>query len=583
MPAQGGNVGFQMTPFPVPEAAQPSVQTSEPRQNDMQAPPQMPPVYYGGKTGGAAYLADNVLKGWLSGVKMGHERKAQQMSQEVSSAKTGLDLLGQAYNAAQESGDAKRITETKAALSEAWSDYLNKAEKYAMPEPTKGGKKSAASKVGGFLKEGFGGGENPHLNIAHSTLDILRKTDPTQFYGRSKEQQDEAKLRQQQSELFGVQLDEAKKAQSQKDTWEKIAQIPTEKLTPEQVKQKEYLEYTLFGKSKAEQQKDFLLEKAISGKLPATGPEHDLAIQLGVIRPDVTSTQLRTVDDGKGHPKTQVVAFDQNGKLVGQPYDLPGKDYVPPDQAQIAQRTLDGQVRTLVNWSKKAHPEWDEKTRYQFALSAVTSGQSRSTDDWFMKNQEQDVMSRGLQAVLTKHQHYSQSGGRTYDDIGNAMQAFIGEADGRYSWVPNLGPKETHWFGKDDTYGGYTQSQLRDYENTIRTELRTELKKLNPKLDDAAIDRMMPQSMFTKSGQMAPPPGAGSGAAPQAMSTPPGAPGSQKVTYTMTRPDGSVVAQDITEEEKYAMEQDRTMRGVSFVKNSGMSPQDAAAAGPGLH
>lgn len=518
MPSQG-NLAPQMDPIPLPPEQKVQVQTADPRA-DPNAGPQMPSVYHGGKTGAAAFMADKVLSGWMAGTKIANERKHQKMVDEVSGAKTGLDIIGQNYRAAKESGDPTKIAEAEKALSEAYTDYLNKAEKYAIPDDL-GKKKGTGAKIKQGLKRGFGGGDDPNIGLAHSSLEVLRKADPRDMFGPSKREQ-------QESEVADLQVKKMKQEQEGHDRWEKIAQLDQKDRKPEDQKFLDWYEYEKFGKTKNDRMKDDLLGEVMEGKLPSSGPRHDLAVQLGMVRPDVTSTQLRTVMGPNGQPQTQLVAVGPDGKMVGQPQTLPGNDYVAPNQAQLAGQVINAQVNALAKQAEKAHPDWDEKTRYQFALSSVTATTGGGGADWFQKNQEMDVMNRALQAVVKQHTHtYKGESGSPetkYDDLGGALFGmFIAPTgDGRYAWTPNLVPeKHEGWWGigkGPDTFGAYTKEQLQAYESQGRAELRSELRKQNPKLSDSDIDHMVPPSAFG-GGEMKPPPQPGGMTAPPPKTT----------------------------------------------------------------
>jgi hypothetical protein len=127
---------------------------------------------------------------------------------------------------------------------------------------------------------------------------------------------------------------------------------------------------------------------------------------------------------------------------------------------------------------------------------------------------------------------------------------FATDVDGRYTWNSALPEAEKHWMGFGaDTYQGHTKEELQSYENGIRAELRAELRKQNPKLADADIDRMMPASMFSKKQEggkqglsevPAQPSGKGGmDAVPQ--------PGGQKL-YEVTLPDGTITRRQMSQE-----------------------------------
>lgn len=147
----------------------------------LQPPPRDPDVYYGGKTGAVADVANKFLTGWMAGKKIKEDKLRNQAATSIGSAKSAVDLIGQSYRAAVESGDQDKITTTSAALKEAWSNYVGKAEMYvAPPEDQKKGVKSK-------LKDAFVA-QGPQL-YQQATLDILKQTDPTSMYGPSKREQ----------------------------------------------------------------------------------------------------------------------------------------------------------------------------------------------------------------------------------------------------------------------------------------------------------------------------------------------------------------------------------------------------------
>ena len=573
MPASG-NLGFQAPSLTPPPGQNVQVETyaDEAKANQQQA--QMPPVYYGGKTGSIAFMADKVLTGWLAGTKMAQERKAKQMANEVGAAKTGLDYIGQAYRAAVESGDQKKIAETKSALSEAYNDYLNKAEKYAIPEDT--GKKTTGQKIKSGLKRFAQGGENPHLDIAKSTLDIMRKTDPTQLYGPSKQEQ-------QQSEVLDMQTKQMKDQQRDQDRWAEIAQKDPSKLTDQDKRFQEYYEYKNFGQTPAQQRldqtKDQLLTK-IAGGQQLSDQERTLAENFGFIKPKVTSTQIRTIQDKNGNPVSQLISIGPDGQVVGT-QNLPGKDYIGPNQAQMAGQMINAQMSAMMKWGAKMHPEWDPKTPEgqkaltQWAMRTLyppTAG----TIDWADKNAQMDTMNRALQAVLAKHKkEYKDpnTGAPTtsYDEMGNAVLGNLVSTtdDGRYAYMPSLAPGQkeggSSWYNPwswgdkpTEKWSGMTREQLNSQERQFQAELRAELKKQNPKLPDTEIDKMMPPMLTRQQAQgqqMAAPPGE---TTPRAMQPPPTAKGFPTLEtppapqgekwFTVTLPDGTKANRSMSQE-----------------------------------
>lgn len=519
----------------MPETAKVDVQPAKDPRGEPGAGPQMGPTYMGGKAGGAAYVADKILNGWMAGRKVANEKAETKAIGSVRAAKSAYEALGDDYQTALRSGDTAKAEKLKVDLNATYQNYLDVAEKYAIPDDM-GKKKSTGDKIKGGLKRAVGMGENPHIDILHSTIDHLRKRDISEQYQPSKQEQ-------QQTKLTDMQLSRMESDEAAHKRWEQVAQTDPAKQTPEDKKFLEWYEYEKFGKTGNDRKKDELLGLVMDGKLASSGPQHDLAVQLGLVRPDVISTQMRQIAGPGGKPTTQLIAIGPDGKMVGQPQTLPGNDYVAPNQAQMAGQVINSQVTAMANWAKKAHPDWDDKTRYQYALSTVAGGGGGGGTggaDWFQKNQEQDVMNRALKAVMDKHHHYSKDGGDAYDGLGSALVGnyIVPDGSGRYAWTPSLKPKEhTGVLGMGagpDTYGPYTAEQMRAYENQGRAELRATLRAQNPKLSDGDIDKMVPPSAFDGQGKaMQPAPAAPGQPTPQGGSTDPAQQASNQVPPPM--------------------------------------------------
>ena len=551
MANSSGNLGFQMTPPPAPNVGvQAQPYTQQPEQV------QMPQQYYGGKTGSVAFMADKILTGFLAGTKARQQQQANKVAQEIGSAKTGLDIIGQAYNAAVQSGDQKKIDQASKALSEAYNDYLNKAEKYALPD------KQVDPKTGKPKKQKAGAQGNPNAPIAESTIQIMRQTDPKLLYGPSKQEQ-------QQSEQLDMQTKAMKQAQADEDRWAVVSQKDPSQLTPQEKRFQEFYEYKKFGRTPAQQKedaiKDQLLGKIMGGK-PLNDQDQSLAESLGLVKPKVTNTVTRTVRGKDGGPQTQLVSIGPDGKVVGTQV-LEGKDYVPPDQAEVATKVFNAELSAKAKWYKKAHPELPadkaDQIANQWALSTVSSS---AAGDYSDRNQQLDTMNRALQTVLGKHQkEYKGGDGQMVKEpdelytamMGNVVSLSDESGGGRYVYMPQLaaGQKEggSSWY-KPWTWGdqgtekwsGMTRAQLNGQEAQFQAELRAELKKQNPKMTDAQIDRMVPSMLTSQSGaaakQMQPPPQ--QGGSPQAMQPPPGA---QKA-YSITLPDGTKATRQMSPE-----------------------------------
>lgn len=569
---QTGNLYEPMGPLPIPQAvATPPPQPQQDVRSEQQGPAQMPSNYYGGKAGAAAYVADNVLRGWLAGTKMANERKQKAMSDEIGSAKTGVDLIGQSYRAAVESGDPKRIEETKKALSEAWNDYLNKAQQYSMPE--EGGKKSTGQKIKSGLKRALTGGEPPHLNIAQSTFDILRKTDPTAMYGPSKTEQLQQRAAEAQVSGAEQQQKWAKEDHDRKQAYsDLLSEAPggdPNKLPADKQQQFHQLESWLYPTDPLTRQKMLALDqiKNLNGQKPDDNTQRYWE-SLGVWRRDQPTSNIGiAVDPRTKKPRNQLTMVYPDG-TVTQKF-LEGTPYIPPDQADLAGKLINTQVGTLSKWYGKvsgldmSKPE-NQRSAYEFALNAIgiplMGGPQKS-------QMEMSMMDRAIGEVFKAHtrEYKDPSTGApttSHDELYNAMLGNVVTMteDGKFVYMPQLAPGEniSHWFKPDEVkWGGLTQDQLGRQEQFFREEVRRQLKKDNPKMTDWEIDRIMGKPIAKAPAQgMTSPPGAG-------MTAPPI--GSK--TYVMKDPAGRTIATDVTEAEKQQMEKDPQSAGATFTPN----------------
>lgn len=524
----------------------------------VQPPPPEPSVYYGGKTGAVADIANHVLTGWMAGKYMGEQKAREKAAQSIGTMKDAVDSAGQAYRAAVEGGDQKKIEAAGRVLDQQWGEYNTAREHYVMPPDLgkDGKKKGVGEKVKGGLKAMFSP-QHPQLYL-QAAINASKQIDPKQLYGPSKQEQQQSKLTDLQVQGAEQAVTEQKKQTDSRDKWETILQKPEKERTAEDNRYVNFYEHEKFGKTKEDFLKDQIIDSVSNGK-PLTPEQHTFAEKMGLVKPAVVSTQLHTTMGPKGMPQTELVAIGPDGKMVGAPQKLPGVDYVPPDQAQMAGRVIDAETSAYARMLAKAHPEWDEQTRYSVALGQVAHG---TTMDWAMKNQQMDVMNRALLKMLNAHtKTYKDKEGnpvREYDDIGNALVShFITSSDdGRYTWNAKLGEKsEPGWWGKlwgdKESYGPYSKDQLQQYDRNSRAELRAILKEQNKSLTDSQVDQMMPASGWgdQKQGQ----PGA-QGGAPKAagMEPPPQGPGGQMKSYTVQTGAGPV-QRDMSDEQADAL------------------------------
>lgn len=538
------NLSPKLDPIPQPNLTPQAVQTAQ----QMNQTPPDPQTYFGGKTGAIADIANKVLTGWMAGKYMGEQRAQQKAAQTIGTMKDAVDTAGQAYHSAVESGDQKRIDSAGKVLDQQWQEYNSAREQYVVPpDMGKGQKKSVGKKIEGGLKNMFSP-EHPQLYM-QAALNAAKQIDPKELYGPSKQEQLQGQLTDLQLQSAKMGVEKEKRDTEARDNYEKILLKPDDKLTAGDKKYRNTYEQLYLGRTKEQLFQDQILDKVTQNQ-PLNEFERTKAEQLGLVKPAVTSTTVHTVMGPGGKPQTQIIAIGPDGKMVGTPQTLPGSDYVPPDQAQIAGRVINSEVSAYARLLGKAHPEWDEQTRYSIALGQVAKN---TPMDWAMKNQQQDVMNRALLKMLQSHtKTYKDADGnpvREYDDVGNALVShFITSSDdGRYAWNASMGAPETHWFGPD-TYGPYSKDQLTNYDKQSRVELRAILKEQNKGLTDAQIDQMMPPSGFDVNQK----PGAQAGPQAGGMQAPPAAPGGNMKSYIVQTQSGPV-QRDMTDDQADAL------------------------------
>jgi hypothetical protein len=419
-----------------------------------------------------------------------------------------------------------------------------------------GQKKGAGAKVKDGAKKMLAP-QGPQLYL-QAALNASKQIDPRDLYGPSKKEQNEAKASDAVTETAVRANEKDKKETEFTDNYRKVLEKPENELTPADKKLRDTYEQ-MHGKTKEDLFKDQVLDKVTGGK-PLDEYERNRAEGMGLIKPAITSTQVRTVVGPGGKPTTQLVAIGPDGKMVGTPQTLPGSEYVPPNQAQLAGRVINNEVSAYARLIKKAHPEMSDQDAYAMALGQQSKNPALN---WSLKNDQQDVMNRALLKMIQSHtkSHIdpeTKQPVRTYDDEANALMShFVTSSDdGRYMWNASLGDQsDPSWWGKlwgdKPTYGGYTQEQLGTYDKQARAELRAILKEQNKSLPDSMIDQMMPAADFGQKqaggksgapagaqGLQAPPKPPGQGAG---ENTPQGAPpGMGQQIYSILTPGGRV-------------------------------------------
>jgi hypothetical protein len=515
----------------------------------------------------------------MAGKYMGEQKAREKAAQSIGTMKDAVDTAGKAYSAAVEGRDPKKIEAAGNVLQQQWDEYNAAREKYVIPPDM--GKKGAGAKVKDAVGKMFKP-QGPELYLA-AAINASKQIDPRDIYGPSKREQQEGKLADLQ--VAGAERANAKEQQEAKDKDSYRAAIQQQqqdpsKMTPEQKStinfyEKYYLDQSPKQRENKEKE-DALKGKILDGTLPASGPEHDAAVQAGLLKPNQVMT--RDIRDPKsGKPVTQLLTMSPDGTKVIATTTLPGNAWVAPDQVEEAQKVMNWKQQTYTKLLTKIHPDWKPEQVQQQVLQLVAR---EAGVDWSTQSEQMEAMNSALVELQHNHTHTSTVGGQKVqqqDELGQFIgNYFVTDADGRYAWNPRLAGDQGHtgWFGTGDpTYGGHTVAEIKQKENQALAELRAIVKKQHPKWQEWQIDQVMPKSgPQQQSGQPGPQAGG--------MQPSPGQPGQeappnlgegntfQPGTYTATAPDGSVIASDLSQSQKEFMEKDPKGKGLKFTLNS---------------
>lgn len=191
----------QLDPLPIPQ------QDQNTAPNPPVPPPAQPQPGMGWVkgSGAAAYVASNILTGWMAGTHAKQQRKLDEAKQDIVGAKTAYDVTAQNYQNLVDQGldpnkpeDAQKLQAAKTAVNAAWSNYLDRGQKYSVPGD-EGGKKKKKDIKGG-LHDAFMG-KDPQFFV-DSSLQILRKSGPPALsYGTSQDEKNRQQLQSQQLKM----------------------------------------------------------------------------------------------------------------------------------------------------------------------------------------------------------------------------------------------------------------------------------------------------------------------------------------------------------------------------------------------
>lgn len=214
-----------LDPLPIPEQAPVDVQPASVQA--MAGQPLPPSAGWVSPAGAGAYIASNMLTGWMAGRHFGEQRKLEKAKQQVVGAKNVFDAVKSQYDdiVAKEgttmqldpsqpldAGKAARLNQARQNVQHAWANYLDTAQQYAFPE---GEEKKGVKGFGQRLGREFTG-QQPEL-FARKSIDVLRAMDPTSAAMTSEDQMRrqimQGELQKQQKEMAAFDQEQKEKAE----------------------------------------------------------------------------------------------------------------------------------------------------------------------------------------------------------------------------------------------------------------------------------------------------------------------------------------------------------------------------------
>ena len=572
MPAAGSNISMKFDPLPLPDDT--PVKNEEERQGQkVQQASQLPRGSgFAPKSGQIAYIANNLLTGWMAGRHIQAEKKLNKAKEDVNQSRSIYDTLASQYSeniSAGKSKDDPEMQKLRGNITAAWTNYVNTADKYTSPEDDgKGKKKSLGARIGGGAKKALMTNTDPEL-YRSASINILKQSGPPVFH---QEATPEQKL---SNATANDQLDTLK----DKQRWGELAKISPDKLTAQQKDEMEGLERKLMPKTTEQSTRDDLLKQVMGGKA-LTKEQRQLAENFGFLKPNVTNTLTWKDKEGSDY----LIAIGPDGNEVGR--RKLGKGYIPPDQAAPAEKIFNQQIDMMVREYKRAYgndPRIDAKKldedAHRFALMTVAGfkGLGKNPMD---AERNQFVLDKALKGVIgedkDKKAIYSNFIVSPQDDPNGLFFYRSNVVDPQSPEV-----KRWWWFDKPaEYYGGLGKDELPGAEREFRIRLRTELKKQNPKMSDEEINGLMPPPIFIDGG-----PAAKAGADDRRMTQTPdeknqgrrmdNTPSAGGNHYRAVGPDGAVLADDLTEAEMEIMKKDPRFSAISYNSKSGPSQDDA--------
>lgn len=484
------------------------------------------------KAGAGAYIANNVLQGWLQGRKVKAERNLQRAQTQLAGADYAYQTVAQNYNSLLKQGKSENdpeVQKAKQAAMSAWQAKLGVMQQYAIPQQP--AKKTAKQKVAGGFGQIFGkSGVTPEL-IAQTSLQVLKSSPPP---GLGLSPQDQLAMTQQKEAetRLGTEtlaLEQEKRKDAEDTAAMAIVKIPENQRTPEQKQRLEAWERVAHIKDPQSQKlADSILQDIAAGR-PLTDVKRNYAYANRLLEgPQIT---FRT--DAKG--TDQMVTYSPDGKVLG---TVPLGRHYEPDQVGPAMRLMNAQQRFFVNSFKQAGMS-DQNAMQAAILEQTRNPQLVSSllgDSPLVREQQMSMVDKALRSV------FAEAGGPGADPA--LKKKMIGEYEnfvilpqqndttGFYAFRDQLAPgKPTGmlWWKKQGYAGGMTPEDEAAVQANLYNRVRAEIQKQNPKLTSLEIDHILPEWLKTPAAQQPTQPAA------QQMTAPPAAPSGPGVLGTLGR------------------------------------------------
>lgn len=551
------------------------------------APPQVLPAQAGfvSKGGAAAYVASNILDGWMKGREHAKQQELAKAQNQVQGADYAYSTMSKNYNDLLKQGKPENdpeVQKAKQGAVEAWNAKLNVMQQYAIPDKNdKSHKKEGVKgKTEGIFSHIFGkGGITPEM-IPQASLAILKGSPPPGLGLSTEDKRNMAQTESAQTET-GLLKTEAQSAQLklQQDTTKaaddvKIQAIVKKPEADRTLKERDELQgwqrVQHINDPMEKQLADGILAKMQKGEVLNDTERNFAYAQRLISAPQAT---FRTDASGKD----QMVMISPDGKVLGTT-NL-GRHF-EPDQVGPAMRLARAQQKMLYDEYDKGLPQQQgeaPEARKQRVWGMVAADQTRNpilasaflTENPQQKEQDMDYVNKALRTVWT------QAGGpgatKEERDAERAkMSNFVlpGNDDdpsnaGMFVFrqtVADPTGKKGFWFGsKEPEYAGglIGKQKLQTQQAALANQVRSVLQQQHPKMTQAELNRMIPPWLTGQGGApqgMTATPGQ-SGGGPQAMQASPGsgqvfgAPGGANKKYTVRTSNGTSSTAYMTQED----------------------------------